>query len=141
MGPARILVPLVTRSEVLDFVTETAATAREELQREGLEFAADVPVGLMIETAAAAPMVAEWAPRAAFFALGTNDLTASALGLDRDDPAAAAQMDPLHPGSAAAAGRGGRRRRTRRAGRCRCAARWRPIRSGRRPWRRWAWTA
>ncbi len=97
-GTARILVPLVTRSEVVDFVTETAASAREELRREGLEHVADVPIGLMIETAAAAPMVAEWAPRAAFFALGTNDLTASALGLDRDDPASAAQMDPLHPG-------------------------------------------
>ncbi len=97
-GPARILVPLVTRSEVVDFVTETAATAREELRREGLEFGQDVPFGLMIETAAAAPMAADWAPHAAFFALGTNDLTASALGLDRDDPAAAAQMDPLHPG-------------------------------------------
>ncbi len=98
VGPVRILIPLVTRSEILDFVTETAATAREELQREGLEFGADVPIGMMIETAAAAPMVDHWAAGAAFFALGTNDLTASALGLDRDDPAAAAQMDPLHPG-------------------------------------------
>ena len=52
----------------------------------------------MIETSASAPLAADWAPRASFFALGTNDLTASALGLDRDDPAAAAQMDPLHPG-------------------------------------------
>ena len=97
-GPARILIPLVTRSEVLDFVNETAAAARDELTREGLEFDADVPFGLMIETAAAAPMVDLWADQTAFFALGTNDLTASALGLDRDDPAAAAQMDPLHPG-------------------------------------------
>ena len=47
-----------------------------------------------------------------FFALGTNDLTASALGLDRDDPAAAGQADPLHPGPAAADRRAWRRRRT-----------------------------
>jgi phosphotransferase system enzyme I (PtsP) len=97
-GPARVLVPLVTRTELLDFVVETAAAAREELRREGLEHSADVPFGLMIETAASAPMVGDWAARAAFFALGTNDLAASALGLDRDHPAAAAQMDPLHPG-------------------------------------------
>jgi phosphotransferase system enzyme I (PtsP) len=97
-GPARILVPLVTRSEVLDFVLETATAAREELKREGLDHAPDVPFGLMIETAAAAPMIGAWAPHAAFFALGTNDLAASALGLDRDDPASAGQMDPLHPG-------------------------------------------
>jgi phosphoenolpyruvate-protein kinase (PTS system EI component) len=97
-GLARILAPLMTRTEVVDFVLETAATARDELRRDGLDFADDVPLGLMIETAAAAPMVAEWAPHVAFFALGTNDLTASALGLDRDDPTAAAQMDSLHPG-------------------------------------------
>jgi phosphoenolpyruvate-protein kinase (PTS system EI component) len=52
----------------------------------------------MIETAAAAALVAEWAEQAAFFALGTNDLTASALGLDRDDPLIARQIDALHPG-------------------------------------------
>jgi phosphotransferase system, enzyme I, PtsP len=97
-GPARILIPLVTRSEIVDFVRETAESARDELTNEGLEFAADVPLGLMIETSASAPLAADWAPRASFFALGTNDLTASALGLDRDDPAAAAQMDSLHPG-------------------------------------------
>jgi phosphotransferase system enzyme I (PtsP) len=97
-GPARILIPLVTRSEIVDFVVETAAAARDELTSEGLEFASDVPFGLMIETAAAAPLVSDWAPRTAFFALGTNDLTASALGLNRDDPASASQLDPLHPG-------------------------------------------
>ena len=132
--------PLATRSEVVDFVTETAAAAREELQREGLEFAADVPVGLMIETAAAAPMVAEWAPHAAFFALGHQRPDGVALGLDRDDPAASAQMDPLHPGLLrmldgviAAAARGGPAGvGVRRNG-------GRPVR-GRRRWRCWAWT-
>jgi phosphotransferase system, enzyme I, PtsP len=97
-GPARILIPLVTRGEIVDFVRETAESARDELTNEGLEFAADVPFGLMIETSAAAPLAADWAARTSFFALGTNDLTASALGLDRNDPASAAQVDPLHPG-------------------------------------------
>jgi phosphoenolpyruvate-protein kinase (PTS system EI component) len=97
-GPVRILVPLVTRTELLDFVIDTVAKAREALVRDGLECNPDVPLGLMIEVAAAAPMVAAWAEQAAFFALGTNDLTASALGLDRDDPVAASQADSLHPG-------------------------------------------
>jgi phosphotransferase system enzyme I (PtsP) len=97
-GPVRILVPLVTRSEVLDFVVETVAAARDALTREGLDFAPATPVGVMIEVAAAVPMVASWAEQVDFFALGTNDLTASALGLDRDDPVAASQIDSLHPG-------------------------------------------
>jgi phosphotransferase system enzyme I (PtsP) len=97
-GSVRILVPLVTRSEVLDFVLETMARSREELAREGLDFSPSVPLGVMIEVPAAVPMVAVWAEQVEFFALGTNDLTASALGLDRDDPVAASQIDSLHPG-------------------------------------------
>jgi phosphotransferase system enzyme I (PtsP) len=97
-GPVRILVPLVSHSEVLDFVLETVARARAGLAREGLPFVPEVPVGAMIEVAAAVPMVSSWAEQVAFFALGTNDLAASALGIDRDDPAAAGHVDPLHPG-------------------------------------------
>jgi phosphoenolpyruvate-protein kinase (PTS system EI component) len=97
-GPARILVPLVTSSELFDFVLETVARARAALDREGLEYAPDVPLGVTIEVAAAAPLVGTWADQVAFFALGTNDLIASALGLDREDPVAAGLADPLHPG-------------------------------------------
>ncbi len=52
----------------------------------------------MIEVAAAASLVPAWSEQVAFFAIGTNDLTASALGLDRDDPLIARQADSLHPG-------------------------------------------
>ena len=97
-GQVRILIPLVTRSEILDFAVETVAKARECLTREGLDFVGAVPLGVMIEVAAAVPMLACWAEQVDFFALGTNDLTASALGLDRDDPVAAGQIDSLHPG-------------------------------------------
>ncbi len=98
IGPVRILVPFVTRTEVLDLVLQTLDRVKAELARDGLEFAERVPLGVMIEVAAAVPMVETWAEHVDFFALGTNDLTASALGIDRDDPAAAAQFDALHPG-------------------------------------------
>jgi phosphotransferase system enzyme I (PtsP) len=97
-GPARILVPLVTRTEQLDFVLETVAEARQELLCEGLEFDASVPVGIMLEVAAATAMVETWAGRVDYFALGTNDLVSSALGIDRDDPIGARDSDALHPG-------------------------------------------
>jgi phosphotransferase system enzyme I (PtsP) len=97
-GPVRILVPLVTSSELLDFVLETVSKARDSLTQEGLAFAADVPLGVMIEVAAAATLVSVWAEQVSFFAVGTNDLTASALGLDRDDPLLTRQADTLHPG-------------------------------------------
>jgi phosphotransferase system enzyme I (PtsP) len=97
-GSVRILVPLVTSTELLEFVLETVAKARDSLTAEGLPFVADVPLGAMIEVAAAVPLVSSWAEQVSFFALGTNDLTASALGLDRDDPVMAKQADALHPG-------------------------------------------
>jgi phosphotransferase system enzyme I (PtsP) len=97
-GPARMVVPLVTRTEQLDFVIETIAQARDELHREELDQGEHVPLGVMIEVAAAAPLIETWAAQVDFFALGTNDLAASALGLDRDDPANAGSDDLLHPG-------------------------------------------
>jgi phosphotransferase system enzyme I (PtsP) len=98
VGPVRILVPLVTSSELLDFVARTVEEAHATLKKEGLEQAVEVPLGVMIEVAASVAMVPAWAEQAAFFALGTNDLTASALGLDRDDPLSSGQADALHPG-------------------------------------------
>jgi phosphotransferase system, enzyme I, PtsP len=98
VGPVRILVPLVTSTELLDFVLETVAKARDSLAAEGLAFAAGMPLGVMIEVAAAASLVGAWAEQVDFFAIGTNDLTASALGLERDDPLLARQADALHPG-------------------------------------------
>lgn len=86
VGEARILVPLVTHTAQLRFIVETVTRCREDLEREGLEYGRAVPLGIMIETAAALPMIEQWAPDVDFFALGTSDLTASALGLDRDDP-------------------------------------------------------
>jgi len=97
-GPVRLLVPLVTRTELLDLAVETVRQAREELRGEGLEPGERVPIGVMIETAAAAPMVGAWAAGVDFFALGTNDLIASALGLDRDAPVGSQPDDLLHPG-------------------------------------------
>jgi phosphotransferase system enzyme I (PtsP) len=117
-GRARILVPLVTSSEQLDFVVEAVGRARDDLKREGFAHVADVPIGVMIEVAAAVPLVESWTDKIDFFALGTNDLIASALGISRDDPADTRVADPLHPGflglvrDVVAAARGGERRVT-----------------------------
>jgi phosphotransferase system enzyme I (PtsP) len=97
-GPARVLVPFVTRSEQLDFIMETLAESRAELDRDGLAHDPHVPVGVVIEVAGATALVGEWARQVDYFALGTNDLLASALGINRDDPVGTRRDDPLHPG-------------------------------------------
>lgn len=97
-GPARILVPLVTRTEQFDFILETVQEARDELRREGIEYIPNVPVGIMLEVAAATALVDSWARYVDFFAVGTNDLVASILGIDREHPVGASSQDGLHPG-------------------------------------------
>ena len=93
-----MLIPLVTRTRLLEFAIQTVQQARQELLREELEFGKDVPLGVMIEVAAVAPLVDAWSERVDFFSLGTNDLLASALGIDRDDPVGTLEDDILHPG-------------------------------------------
>jgi phosphotransferase system enzyme I (PtsP) len=97
-GPVRLLIPLVTRTPLLDFVIATVEQARQELIREELHFGDRVPLGVMIEVAAVAPLVDSWADHVDFFSLGTNDLIASSLGIDRDDPVGTQGDDALHPG-------------------------------------------
>ncbi|MBL8793450.1 MAG: GAF domain-containing protein [Planctomycetia bacterium] len=115
-GPIRLLVPYICRGEQLAFVRDAIERAKLELRQEGLPFAANVPVGVMIEVAAAIPLLESWAWHVDFFALGTNDLLASALGIDRDNPVGATRDDLLHPGllhlirdAVAAARRAGRK--------------------------------
>ena len=77
---------------------ETVRTAREELRRDRLDFSDQVPLGVMIETAASLPMIERWAGEVDYFAFGTNDLVSSALGVERDDSLGEGRNDPLHPG-------------------------------------------
>lgn len=55
------------------------------------------PLGVMVETPAAALLARDLAEEAAFLSLGSNDLTQYALAADRGNPALAGRIDALHP--------------------------------------------
>jgi phosphocarrier protein FPr len=57
----------------------------------------DIPLGIMIEVPAAALAADVLAQEAAFFSIGTNDLTQYTLAVDRGHPRLAAMADALHP--------------------------------------------
>lgn len=54
-------------------------------------------LGIMVETPAAALIAETLAGDAAFFSIGSNDLSQYALARDRTNPAVAADLDGLHP--------------------------------------------
>jgi phosphoenolpyruvate-protein phosphotransferase len=67
-----------------------------EREREALGVA-KIPVGIMVETAAAALLADQFAREADFFSIGTNDLTQYTLAMDRANPRLASQVDALNP--------------------------------------------
>ena len=59
--------------------------------------AAPIPIGIMVETPAAALLADQFARDADFFSIGTNDLTQYTLAMDRTHPRLAPALDALHP--------------------------------------------
>ena len=71
--------------------------AAAELEREAVAFGKDARMGLMIEVPAAALAAEQLAREAAFFSIGTNDLTQYVMAADRTNAAVAATADPFQP--------------------------------------------
>ncbi|HAH61064.1 MAG TPA: phosphoenolpyruvate--protein phosphotransferase [Treponema sp.] len=84
-GDLRIMLPLITSVEQVAQCKAVAQSVCEELAAENMPFHKDVPIGIMVETAAAAVTSDCLAKESAFFSLGTNDLTQYTLGVDREN--------------------------------------------------------
>src|SRR5574344_636079 len=95
-GNLNIMLPLITDVSQVDTVRGIARGVQMQLKSEHLPSNKDVPIGIMIETPAAALTSDCLAPHSDFFSLGTNDLTQYTIGVDRENPAVAPLYNEFH---------------------------------------------
>jgi phosphotransferase system enzyme I (PtsI) len=97
-GPVRVMLPMVTTVAEVRQARDLYERVARRLRRRGERLSEKLPpLGIMIETPGAALSADALALEADFFAIGTNDLTAYTLAVDRAETDVAELYDPLHP--------------------------------------------
>ena len=96
-GDVRIMLPLVVSVDEVRAARALLEEARLELAARGVPHASDLPMGIMVETPAAAVAVDTLVGEVAFLSVGTNDLVQYTLAVDRGNANLSSRYTPLHP--------------------------------------------
>jgi phosphoenolpyruvate-protein kinase (PTS system EI component) len=92
-----IMLPMIATVEEVRAVRTLLIAARATVAARGVSLHTSVPLGIMVETPAAVLSIETLAREAAFFSIGTNDLTQYVMAADRLNPQLAALCKPTQP--------------------------------------------
>ncbi|MBL0171496.1 MAG: phosphoenolpyruvate--protein phosphotransferase [Gemmatimonadaceae bacterium] len=96
-GDLRIMLPLVVTVDEVRETRKLIEECVEELSARRIPFRADLPLGVMVETPAAAIACDTLVRDVDFFSIGSNDLVQYTLAVDRGNANLAPRFTPLHP--------------------------------------------
>ncbi len=96
-GKVSVLFPMISRVEEVQECKRILREVQGDLKEKGIPYDPEMPVGIMIETPAAAICSDALAKEVDFFSVGTNDLTQFTLAVDRTNSALLHLYDPRHP--------------------------------------------
>lgn len=92
-----MMIPLVTRLDEVERTREMMHEEAARLEKQGIAAAKSVPLGVMVETPAAAVLADRFAEISDFLSVGTNDLTQYTLVVDRGNARLADRFTPHDP--------------------------------------------
>lgn len=96
-GNLSIMLPMITSVWEVEECRRIIKECEEELTEQEVPHGSDLPVGIIIETPAAALCAEELAQVSDFFSIGTNDLTQYTCAADRLNPGLSDYFTPHHP--------------------------------------------
>ncbi len=96
-GNIYIMLPMITSVDEVLKAKAIIEEVKADLSAEHIEFNPNIPVGIMIETPAAAIISDLLAKEVDFFSMGTNDLTQYTLAVDRQNESISEFANTHHP--------------------------------------------
>ncbi|MBO4300961.1 MAG: phosphoenolpyruvate--protein phosphotransferase [Desulfovibrio sp.] len=96
-GNVSVMLPMISTLQELRQTRRIMQELHQELAAQKLPHESELPLGVMVETPAAAMICDALARECDFFSIGTNDLVHYLMAIDRNNRHVAYLNEPLHP--------------------------------------------